>query len=59
MSWNQERNLEDKWSTFVFTLQENDRYGRPESYTEEDKVQVSVFPDFAIDLKPVFDSIGM
>lgn len=41
----------------VFTLQENKRYGRPEAYTEEDKVQLSVFPDCTIDLKPVFDGI--
>ena len=41
----------------VFTLQENKRYGRPEAYTEEDTVQLSVFPDFRIDLKPVFDGI--
>ncbi|MDR3539705.1 MAG: Uma2 family endonuclease [Desulfosporosinus sp.] len=38
----------------VFTLQENKRYGRPESYTEEDIVQLSIFPDFTVDLIPVF-----
>ncbi len=38
----------------VFTLQENKRYGRPEAYTEEDKMQISVFPDFIVDFKPVF-----
>jgi len=41
----------------VFTLQENKRYGRPEAYTEDDKVQLSVFPDFTINLKPVFEGI--
>ena len=41
----------------VFTLQKNKRYGRPEAYTEDDKVQLSVFPDFTIDLKPVFEGI--
>ncbi|MCO5387567.1 Uma2 family endonuclease [Desulfosporosinus sp.] len=41
----------------VFTLQEDNRYGRPEAYTEEDKVQLSVFTDFIVDLKPVFDGI--
>lgn len=41
----------------VFTLQENKRYGRPETYTEKDKVKVSVFPDITIDLAPVFASI--
>jgi len=42
----------------VFTLQENKRYGRPEAFTEEEKVQLSVFPDLTIDLKPVFDGIS-
>lgn len=27
----------------VFTLQENKRYGRPELYSEKDKIKVSVF----------------
>lgn len=41
----------------VFTLQSNSRYGRPESYTETDKINVSVFPDFVVDLQPVFEGI--
>lgn len=41
----------------VFTLQENKRYGRPEAYTDEDTVPVSIFPDFVVDLKPVFQGI--
>lgn len=41
----------------VFTLQENNRYGRPELYTETDKVKVAIFPDLIIDLEPVFASI--
>lgn len=41
----------------VFTLQENDRYGRPNTYTGEDKIQVSVFPELIVDLKPVFEGI--
>ena len=41
----------------VFTLQENKRYGRPEIYTDDDKVKVSVFPDLEIDLGIVFDKI--
>lgn len=41
----------------VFTIQEDNRYGRPESYTEEDKVPVSVFPDLLIDLASVFSTI--
>jgi len=40
----------------VFTLQENKRYGRPETYTEEDKIQVAAFPDLIIDLGLVFAS---
>ncbi|WP_073031141.1 Uma2 family endonuclease [Desulfosporosinus lacus] len=41
----------------VFTLQENKRYGRPEAYTEKDKAKMSVFSDFTVDLKPVFEGI--
>lgn len=41
----------------VFTLQENNRYGRPELYTETDKVKVAAFPELIIDLAPVFASI--
>jgi len=41
----------------VFTLQENKRYGRPEAYTEEDKVKLTVFSDFTVDLRPVFEGI--
>lgn len=39
----------------VFQLQENKKYSRPEIYTEEDSIEVSIFPDLIIDLKPVFD----
>ncbi|MDR3602405.1 MAG: Uma2 family endonuclease [Desulfosporosinus sp.] len=42
---------------YVFTLQENNRYGRPGAYTEEDKVPISVFTDFTVDLKPVFAGV--
>ncbi len=41
----------------VFTLQPNNRYGRPDSYTETDEVEVSVFPGFIVDLKPIFEKI--
>jgi len=41
----------------VFTLQENNRYGRPENYTDKDKLKVSVFPDLEIDLGMVFARI--
>ncbi len=39
----------------VFTLQKNGRYGRPETYTDENKIQVFTFPDLEIDLKLVFE----
>lgn len=41
----------------VFILQANGSYGRPEIYSEEDKIKVSIFPDLEIDLKPVFDTV--
>ena len=41
----------------VFTLQDNKRYGRPEIYMEEDKVNVSIFPDLIIDLSIVFETV--
>jgi len=41
----------------VFTLQENKKYGRPETYTDENKLQVTVFPELVIDLSLVFDKI--
>lgn len=41
----------------VFVLQDNNRYGRPDVFSEEDQITVSIFPDLAIDLKPVFTGI--
>ncbi len=41
----------------VFTVQENKRYGRPETYTDENKLQVTSFPDLIIDLSTVFANI--
>jgi len=38
----------------VFVLQGNQRYGRTELYTEDDKITVSIFPDLSIDLSAVF-----
>jgi hypothetical protein len=38
-------------------LQENGRYGRPEIYTEDEKIKVSIFPDLIIDLNLVFGTI--
>jgi len=41
----------------VFALQNDRRYGRPEIYTEDDKIKVSMFPDLNVDLKPIFEVI--
>ncbi len=41
----------------VFLIQLNGRYGRPEMYIEEDTIKVSLFPDFEIDLKKIFDKV--
>ncbi|WP_026485629.1 Uma2 family endonuclease [Caldanaerobius polysaccharolyticus] len=38
----------------VFTLQDNKRYGRPEIYTDEDKIKAFIFDSLVIDLKSVF-----
>jgi Uma2 family endonuclease len=38
----------------VFVLQTNGRYGRPETYTDEDTVKVSTLGDLTIDLPSVF-----
>ncbi len=38
----------------VFILQENKRYGRPEVYAEDDKIRVSLFSEFVIDLNVIF-----
>jgi Uma2 family endonuclease len=41
----------------VFTLQENGKYGRPDMYTDEDRVKVSIFEDLEIDLESVFENL--
>src|SRR5699024_4494686 len=38
----------------VFTLQNNRRFGRPDLYTEENQISVSIFHDLIINLKIVF-----
>lgn len=38
----------------VFLLQDNNRFSRPDMYTDEDSIKVSLFPDLIIDLKLVF-----
>lgn len=37
----------------VFKLQ-NGRYGRPETYTEEHRIVVGIFPDLVVELKRIF-----
>lgn len=44
---------EDK-TVMVFKLGDNHRYGRPDIYSDEDKIKVGIFQDLVIDLKPVF-----
>ncbi|MCB8815350.1 Uma2 family endonuclease [Desulfosporosinus shakirovi] len=41
----------------VFLLQSNGRYGRPEIYTEEETINVGIFPELTIDLNGVFPSV--
>ena len=41
----------------VFTLQDNKRYGRPDVYSDEDKISVSTLPDLIIDLNLVFGNL--
>lgn len=41
----------------VFVLQKNKRYGRPETYAEDNKIEVSIFPGFTIDLSIVFAKV--
>ncbi|WHH60594.1 Uma2 family endonuclease [Petroclostridium sp. X23] len=41
----------------VFILQQNKRYGRPETYTDENKMQIATFPDLIIDLNTVFANL--
>lgn len=38
----------------VFILQSDGRYGKLEIYTEDEKINVSVFPDLIVDLSTVF-----
>lgn len=40
----------------VYVLQDNKRYGRPEVYTAEDTVKVSIIPELEIDLSSVLVS---
>lgn len=38
----------------VFILGDNTQYGRQKVYSEDDEIQISVFKDLKINLKPVF-----
>lgn len=38
----------------IFTLQDNERFGRPHLYSEEKQAKVSIFDDLIIDLEMVF-----
>ncbi|SHI62735.1 Uma2 family endonuclease [Desulfofundulus thermosubterraneus] len=38
----------------VFVQGDNNRYGRPDIYTEGDEIKVSIFPDLVISLKNIF-----
>ncbi|WP_425806472.1 Uma2 family endonuclease [Desulfitobacterium sp. Sab5] len=38
----------------VFKLKDDQRYGRPDIFTEDDQIKVSIFADLFIDLKSVF-----
>ncbi len=39
----------------IFTLGPDGKYGRPDIYSDEDRIKVSIFTDLEIDLKAVFD----
>jgi Uma2 family endonuclease len=40
-------------TVMVFRLYESTGFGRPDIYTEEDRIEVGVFPDLIIDLGAV------
>jgi Uma2 family endonuclease len=40
----------------VFKLLDDGRYGQPETYSTEDKIVVSIFPDLVVDLSAVFSA---
>ncbi len=39
-----------------FVLQEDGRYGRPDIFSDEDKISPAIFPDLEIDLKAIFEN---
>lgn len=44
----------DEQTVAVFKLGPDNRYGRPDMYTAEDKIKVSIFDSFVIDLQDIF-----
>ncbi len=40
----------------VFSLDKKGEYGKPDMYTAEDKIEVSIFKDFTLDLGEVFEA---
>ncbi len=44
----------DEKTVAVFKLEPDRRFGRPEMYTAEDKIKVSIFDSLTIDLKDIF-----
>ena len=45
----------DEETVAVFKLEGNNRFGRPEMYTAEDKIKVGIFDSLTIDLKDIFE----
>ena len=41
----------------VFKLVGDGRYGQPETYSTEDKIVVSLFPEFEVELNTVFNAV--
>lgn len=44
-------------TVIVFKLDKNNKYERPDMYTREDKIKVSIFDDLTIDLNMVFEGL--
>lgn len=44
----------DEQTVAVFRLDANNRYGRPDMYTAEDKIKVGIFDSLVIDLQDIF-----
>lgn len=44
----------DEETVAVFSFGSDNRYGRPEMYTSDDKIKVGIFDTLVIDLKDIF-----